>query len=90
MHYTTIVGDGFRVLKDGSTVQYDAVFLQNRWRAVKVVRQDPVVDVQVRPTRGYARSPTTMRPAGGSRLPIDWAITREAETDVLYGVPLAS
>jgi cold shock protein len=57
VHYTTIVGDGFRVLKDGSTVQYDAVFVQNRWRAIKVVRQEPVVDVQVRPARGYARSP---------------------------------
>lgn len=57
VHYTTIVGDGFRVLKDGSEVEYDAVFVQNRWRATRVIRLEPVVDVQVRPSRGYARSP---------------------------------
>lgn len=57
VHYTTIVGEGFRVLKDGSEVEYDAVFTSNRWRATRVVRTEPVVDVQVRPVRGYARSP---------------------------------
>lgn len=57
VHYTTIIGDGFRVLKDGSTVTYDAVYVDNRWRAVKVMRTEPVTDVQVRPVRGYARSP---------------------------------
>lgn len=57
VHYTTIVGDGFRVLKDGSTVAYDAVCVQSRWRATKVVRQDPTPDIHVRPMRGYARTP---------------------------------
>jgi CspA family cold shock protein len=57
VHYTTIVGDGFRVLKDGSMVEYDAVYVENRWRSTRVVRQEAVSDVQVRPMRGYARSP---------------------------------
>jgi CspA family cold shock protein len=56
VHYTKIDGEGFRVLKDGSTVVYDANLTDKGWHATRVVRTGPL-DVQVPPRRGYARSP---------------------------------
>ena len=41
-HYTVIQGDGFRVLKDGSSVQYDAVKTDKGWKATKVSRVETV------------------------------------------------
>ena len=38
VHYSRIEGDGFRVLKDGSRVRYDAEFIDKGWHASRVVR----------------------------------------------------
>lgn len=56
VHYTVIEGDGFRVLKDGSSVKYDAKRGDKGWHATRVVRNDSV-EVRVRPQGGYSRSP---------------------------------
>lgn len=56
VHFSKIDGEGFRVLKDGSTVTYDAVLSDKGWQATKVVRH-PDTEVQVRSRRGHARSP---------------------------------
>jgi CspA family cold shock protein len=55
VHFTQIQGDGFRVLKDGSKVKYDAELGAKGWHATKVVRLE--VEVRVRPQTGYTRSP---------------------------------
>jgi CspA family cold shock protein len=55
-HYSVIQGDGFRVLKDGSPVQYDAVKTDKGWKATRVVRSEVGAEVSV-PKRGYARTP---------------------------------
>lgn len=55
-HFSVIQGDGFRVLKDGSNVVYDAEQGEKGWRATKVTRQESV-EVTVVPRRGYVRSP---------------------------------
>lgn len=67
VHFTVIEGDGFRVLKDGSPVCYDAEKNDKGWRATKIhgaVEQDhedtedaddaPEVIV---PRRTYSRTP---------------------------------
>lgn len=56
VHYSQIEGDGFRVLKDGSSVNYDAERGDKGWHATRVKRLDEV-EVKVRPQPGYARSP---------------------------------
>lgn len=56
VHYTVIQGDGFRVLKDGSPVRYDAQRTDKGWKATKVTRSE-AVEVTVPPRRGYTRSP---------------------------------
>jgi CspA family cold shock protein len=56
VHYTVIHGDGFRVLKDGSSVRYDANKTDKGWKATKVTRNEEV-EVTVPPRRGYTRSP---------------------------------
>jgi CspA family cold shock protein len=56
VHYTQIEGEGFRVLKDGSRVRYDAERGDKGWHATKVSRLDPL-EVNVRPQGGYSRSP---------------------------------
>ena len=38
VHYTVIEGDGFRVLRDGATVEYDAEHSDKGWRATRVNR----------------------------------------------------
>ena len=55
-HYTVIQGDGFRVLRDGSTVQSDAVRTDKGWKATKVGRTESV-EVTQAVKRGYTRSP---------------------------------
>jgi CspA family cold shock protein len=53
-HYTVIQGDGFRVLKDGATVNYDAAKTEKGWKATRVSR---VEDVEVGTAkRGYSRT----------------------------------
>lgn len=56
VHYSKIEGDGFRVLKDGSTVAYDAELTDRGWHATRVVRSE-ALEVTVPPRKGYSRSP---------------------------------
>jgi cold shock protein len=56
VHYTKINGDGFRVLKDGCSVQYDAELTDRGWHASRVIRIESEVEVNV-PKRSYSRSP---------------------------------
>lgn len=64
-HFSVIQGDGFKALRDGSTVEYDAVRVDGRWKATRIVRteQVEVTDHGRRPRSGqtpptgYTRSP---------------------------------
>jgi CspA family cold shock protein len=56
VHYTVIEGDGFRVLKDESSVIYDATKSDKGWKATRVVKNE-TVEVNLPNKRGYARSP---------------------------------
>jgi cold shock protein len=55
VHFSVIQGDGFKVLKDGASVTYDALRSDKGWRATRVARADGVEVTVVR--RGYTRSP---------------------------------
>jgi CspA family cold shock protein len=55
-HFSIIEGEGFRVLKDGSRVIYDAVKTDKGWKATRVKRSEDL-DVVVPPRRGYSRTP---------------------------------
>ena len=46
VHFTVIQGDGFRVLKDGSSVVYDATKTEKGWKATRVMRQ-AVIEVPI-------------------------------------------
>lgn len=54
-HYTKIEGDGFRVLKDGSSVVYDAEKGEKGWHASRVQRIETPEDSLSRPR--HARTP---------------------------------
>lgn len=56
VHFSAIQGDGFRVLKDGSNVLYDAIKSDKGWHATRVQRRD-AVEVNVVQRHGYVRSP---------------------------------
>ncbi|GMV25280.1 MAG: hypothetical protein AMXMBFR58_13110 [Phycisphaerae bacterium] len=56
VHYSVIEGDGYKVLKDGSKVTYDAQRSDKGWKATRVIRVESV-EVTVLPRRGYTRSP---------------------------------
>ena len=56
VHFSVIQGDGFRVLKDGSRVNYDAVQSEKGWKATRAARVEPV-EVTVTARKGYTRSP---------------------------------
>lgn len=61
VHFTVIEGDGFRVLKDGASVTYDAEHNEKGWRATRVHREavegeDDTPEVVV-PRRTYSRTP---------------------------------
>lgn len=62
-HFSVIVGDGFKALRDGSSVEYDAVRVDGRWKATRIVRTGHVeVTDHARqrnegPKSGYSRSP---------------------------------
>jgi CspA family cold shock protein len=62
-HYTVIQGDGFRVLKDGASVHYDAVRTEKGWKATRVSRVEAVEVAGAK--RGYSRSPRQRTDAGG-------------------------
>jgi CspA family cold shock protein len=55
VHFSVIEGDGFRVLKDGAQVVYDAVRGEKGWKATRVARSELTVVVPAR--KGYTRSP---------------------------------
>jgi CspA family cold shock protein len=42
VHFSVIQGDGFRVLKDGSSVHYDAQLTDKGWRATRASRVEDV------------------------------------------------
>jgi cold shock protein len=47
VHYSQIEGDGFRVLRDGSRVEYDAEHTERGWHATRVVQiESPEVEVR--------------------------------------------
>ena len=46
-HFSVIEGDGFRVLSDGAKVHYDAVKGPKGWRATRVERPVPTIEVTV-------------------------------------------
>lgn len=54
-HFSSIEGQGYRVLRDGSRVEYDAVETPKGWHATRVVRLDEP-EVVVRPNRRYSRT----------------------------------
>ena len=56
VHFSVIQGEGFRVLKDGAKVTYDASRGEKGWKATRVVRIEQL-EVTVTPRRGYTRSP---------------------------------
>ena len=56
VHFSVIQGDGFRVLKDGSRVNYDAQQSDKGWKATRAARVEPV-EVTVTARKGYTRSP---------------------------------
>lgn len=56
VHFSCIEGEGFRVLKDGSKVNYDAQRWEKGWKATRCKRVDDV-EIVVPPRRGYQRSP---------------------------------
>lgn len=55
-HFSAIQGEGFRILKDGTTVHYDAVRTDKGWKATRVVRAE-AVEVTEAVRKGYTRSP---------------------------------
>lgn len=56
VHFSHIEGEGFRVLKDGTTVRYDRIRGEKGWHAIKVRRTESL-EVKVRPVGGHLRSP---------------------------------
>jgi len=56
VHFSRIEGEGFRVLRDGATVTYDAELGEKGWQASRVVRHDEP-EITVHSPRGRARSP---------------------------------
>lgn len=56
-HFSVIEGEGFRALKDGASVTYDATNTDKGWKATRIVRGPDNVEVNVIPRRNYARTP---------------------------------
>lgn len=54
VHFSCITGEGFRVLKDGADVNYDAEQTDKGWKATRVEMTEPTVVV---PKRQYSRTP---------------------------------
>ena len=54
VHFSCIEGEGFRVLKDGADVTYDAENTDKGWKATRVQYVEPTVVV---PKRQYTRTP---------------------------------
>lgn len=60
VHYSQIDGDGFRVLKDGCKVEYDAEKTDRGWHATRVIRiEDP--EIEVKKVAPATRNPRRVR-----------------------------
>ena len=60
VHYSQIEGDGFRVLKDGAAVEYDAEKTDRGWHATRVSRvEEP--EVEVRKVTPSTRNPRRVK-----------------------------
>ncbi|MBL8764928.1 MAG: cold shock domain-containing protein [Phycisphaerae bacterium] len=57
VHYTKIDGEGFRVLRDGSKVRYDAEKGEKGWHASRVVRLEPIEVIVSPRSLPHSRSP---------------------------------
>lgn len=55
-HFSVIEGEGFRVLRDGCTVSYDALKGPKGWRATRVEHTEPSIEITAQ-QRDKARSP---------------------------------
>lgn len=60
VHYSQIEGDGFRVLKDGAAVEYDAEKTERGWHATRVVRIE-TPEVEVRKVTPSTRNPRRVK-----------------------------
>lgn len=47
VHYSVIEGDGFKVLKDGAYVTFDAAMSGGRWKATRCVRSEKLPEITV-------------------------------------------
>ena len=56
VHFTVIQGDGFKALKDGAAVNYDATKTDKGWKATRVSRVESL-EVTVPKRTTYTRSP---------------------------------
>lgn len=54
VHFSVITGPGYRSLRDGATVEYDAKRTEKGWKATRVVR---VGSVETPKRRGAPRTP---------------------------------
>ncbi len=57
VHFQVIAGDGFRALKDGSSVVYSAQKTDKGWKATKVARGSESTLVKVPDKAPHVRSP---------------------------------
>lgn len=55
-HFSVIEGEGFKALRDGSLVNYDAARTDKGWKATRVVRKDEPPEVNVL-KRSHSRTP---------------------------------
>ncbi len=57
VHFSVVQGEGFRVLKDGSTVLYSADKTEKGWKATACSRVEQVEVADPAKKAGYSRSP---------------------------------
>lgn len=55
-HFSRIEGEGFKALRDGATVTYDATRTDRGWQATRIVRH-PEVTVAIKGKERHSRSP---------------------------------
>ncbi|MCC6285767.1 MAG: cold shock domain-containing protein [Phycisphaerales bacterium] len=55
VHFSVIDGDGFKALKDGSRVIYDASLTDKGWKATRVAR-DETAEIKVMPRQRQVRA----------------------------------
>lgn len=60
VHYSQIEGDGFRALKDGTSVEYDAEHTERGWHATRVTQVE-TPDIEVRRVAPAIRNPRRVK-----------------------------